>query len=79
MSAASSKPTDFERMSKEPLRTQLDSQRIEMQRLQVENARYRKEQPETVGAINADAAENSKLWAEDERLTNELRVMLHES
>ena len=50
-----------------------------MQRLQVENARYRKEQPETAAAINADAAENSKLWAEDERLTNELRVMLHES
>ena len=69
-------------MSREALRTQLDSQRIEMQRLQVENARYRDEQPEMAAAIDADAAENSKLRAEVERLTfelDELRVMLHES
>ena len=69
-------------MSREALRTQLDGQRVEMQRLQVENARLRDERPERATELDGEVDENSRLRAETERLSKELeelRGMLHES
>lgn len=69
-------------MSREMLRTQLDSQRIELQRLQVENAHLRDECPAIPAEIDAKAEDISKCRAESKCLAVELAelcTMLHES
>ena len=68
-------------MAKEALQIQLDSLRLELQQLQVENARLRDERPEVAGEIDAHREVD---WYREEtvRLTaelGELRQLLHES
>ena len=58
-------------MSKEALRTQLDSIRWERDRLQAENARLRSEKPEQA-AIAEVMAEVEGYKLENDRLANEL-------
>ena len=65
----------------EALRIQLDNLHIEVQQLQVENARLREGQPEAAAVIDANAeasrCRKEATWAV--RNLEELRQMLHES
>ena len=68
-------------MAKEALQIQLDSLRLELQQLQVENARLRDERPEMAGEIDVHG-EVDRYREEMVRLTTELgelRQLLHES
>ena len=66
-------------MVKEALQIQLDSLRLELQQLQVENARLRDERPEAAGEIDAHG-ELDRCREETVQLTaevGELRQLLH--